>query len=116
MEWFMIVTAGVMISAGLFSMLKEGLVQIITGIMLMGHGANLMVFISGGLSEGAPVFANSDGLVSKASADPLPQALALTAIVIGFGITAFTLMLFQHMKIKLGSAKTGDILHRVEDP
>ncbi|HVM03152.1 MAG TPA: NADH-quinone oxidoreductase subunit K, partial [Acidimicrobiales bacterium] len=58
-------------------------------LALLGHGANLLLLLAGGRAGRAPIVGAGDGPV----ADPLPQALALTAIVITFGITAFLLAL-----------------------
>ena len=80
-------------AAGLFSLgtwllLQRELSQIIIGLGLIGHGANLLLLLSGG-ERGRPVFAGGHGTL----ADPLPQAFALTAIVITFGVVAFLLAL-----------------------
>ncbi len=68
--------------------------KLIIGIMLLSQAANLLVFTAGGLTVSGPVFANSKtGLPPVGHADPLPQALVLTAIVIGFGLVIFTIAL-----------------------
>ena len=82
----------VLFAAGTWLLLQRRLTRIVIGIGLLGHGANLLLVTSGGRSGRAPIL---DGEVTNAAAysDPLPQALALTAIVITFGVTAFLLAL-----------------------
>lgn len=82
-------TVGALYALGTYLLLQRTLTRIVLGLVLMGHGANLLLLLAGGRSGRAPIVGGGDGPVS----DPLPQALALTAIVITFGITAFLLAL-----------------------
>lgn len=68
--------------------------RVLIGILLLGHGVNLLLLAtSDPLSADAGIL-GEDGLpIAAGSADPLPQALILTAIVIGFGLSVFTLVL-----------------------
>lgn len=75
-------------SFGTYLVLQRRLSRIVIGVGLLSHGANLMLMLSAG-ERGRPVFIGSDGDFT----DPLPQALALTAIVITFGVTLFLLAL-----------------------
>jgi len=84
--------AGALFSAGTWLLLQRRLTQIIIGLGLLGHGANLVLLLAGGPS-GAPPLVGEATPDPALTADPLPQALALTAIVITFGITAFLLSL-----------------------
>lgn len=84
--------AGGLFAAGTWLLLQRRLTQIIIGLSLLGHGANLVILLSGG-GPGAPPIVGAENLDPARTADPLPQALALTAIVITFGITAFLLAL-----------------------
>ena len=78
-------------SAGVYLLLQRTLTRIILGLGLLGHAANLLLMVVGGPAGFAPIIGTyPDG---EPVADPLPQALALTAIVISFGITAFLLAL-----------------------
>jgi multicomponent Na+:H+ antiporter subunit C len=100
---------GILVACGIYCMLREGITQVLVGIMLLGHGLNLLVFSSGGLVVGRPAFVPEGELVTPAgAADPLPQALVLTAIVIGFGVTAFALALFKRCYADLGSGRSRD--------
>jgi len=84
-----LVTA-VLFGTGSWLMMQRRLTRIIIGIGLLGHGANLLLVSSGGPSGDAPIIS---GEVTGRLSDPLPQALALTAIVITFGVTALLLAL-----------------------
>ena len=79
----------VLYGAGTYLILQRTLTRIVLGLALLGHGANLLLLLSGGRSGRPPLIDEAVGPV----ADPLPQALALTAIVITFGVTAFLLAL-----------------------
>lgn len=78
-------------AGGTYLLLQRTLSRIIIGLALLGHGANLLLLMAGG-PPGAPPLLGS-GTSTQAMADPLPQALALTAIVITFGVLAFLLAL-----------------------
>lgn len=79
--------AGSLFAAGTYLVLQRALSRILIGLALMGHGANLLLLASGGRA-GSPPFVTAAGAPADA-ADPLPQALVLTAIVITFAVTAF---------------------------
>jgi multicomponent Na+:H+ antiporter subunit C len=82
-------TIAVLYGVGTYLLLQRSLSGIVIGIAVLGHGANLMLLTAGGRAGGVP-FAGSD---PATTADPLPQALALTAIVITFGVSALLLAL-----------------------
>ena len=81
-------TAAVLFGLGTWLLLQRRLTRIIIGIGLIGHGTNILLITSGGGGGLPPVIGKGD---PADFADPLPQALALTAIVITFGVTAFLL-------------------------
>lgn len=94
MHTLLAVVVGALYSAGLYLMLRRSLVGLIIGLALLGHAANLLIFTAAGLTRGrAPLLADGGPLTGMA--DPLPQAVILTAIVIGFGVLAFALVLFR---------------------
>jgi multicomponent Na+:H+ antiporter subunit C len=92
MEGLFAIVIGTLFGTGTYMILRRSIVKLVLGLMLLTHGANLLLFTVGGLSQGTPPLLGGDTL-SGAFSDPLPQALILTAIVIGFGLTAFTLVL-----------------------
>jgi multicomponent Na+:H+ antiporter subunit C len=90
-----IVTAGfvgLMFAAGTYLMLKRNMLKLIWGTLLFSQAANVYLITMGSFSGGAPVL-NHGGHGSGTATDPLVQAMVLTAIVIGFGTTAFGLVL-----------------------
>lgn len=82
--------AAVLFGCGTWLLMQRRLSRIIIGVGLLGHGANLLLVTAGGGGGRPPVI---EGGGPSTYADPLPQALALTAIVITFGVTAFLLAL-----------------------
>lgn len=84
----MVLAVAVLYGAGAYLLLQRNLSRIVIGLGLLGHGANLLLLIAGGRAGAAPLAGNEGPF-----ADPLPQALALTAIVITFGVSAFLLAL-----------------------
>ena len=84
----MIVLVGVLFASGTFLLLQRSLTRIILGVGMLANGVNVLILAIGARSGEAPIIGR-DGEFT----DPVPQALVLTAIVIGFGITAFLLAL-----------------------
>lgn len=91
MELFIAITIGILVAAGIYRLLGGTKVDIIIGLILLSQAANLIIFAAGGLKHNAAALL--DGSPISEYADPLPQALVLTAIVIGFGILAFLITL-----------------------
>ena len=83
------ILVGVLYATGTYLLLQRSLTRIILGLVLLGHGANLLLLLAGGRPGRAPLVGVGEGRTS----DPLPQAMALTAIVITFAIVAFLLAL-----------------------
>jgi len=79
--------AAMLFATGTFLLLQRRLSRIIIGIGLIGHGSNILLLTSGRTGRGLPPIIGSADPTDFA--DPLPQALALTSIVITFGVTAF---------------------------
>jgi multicomponent Na+:H+ antiporter subunit C len=87
----MAVVVGVLFGGGTYLVLQRTLTRVILGLGLWGYAVNLLLLMAGGRAGTAPLI--TDAAPERAFADPLPQALALTAIVITFAITAFLLAL-----------------------
>ena len=92
MEILLAILTGLLYATGVYLILRRSILKFIIGIIFLSNATNLLVFISAGLVQGSPAFINPDSVV-QIKADPIPQALVLTAIVIGFGIVVFTLAL-----------------------
>ena len=82
-------TAAVLFGVGTYLVLQRKLSRVIIGVGLLGHGANVLL-ITAGRRGRSPIVGSAP---ASTFADPLPQALALTAIVISFGVTALLLAL-----------------------
>jgi multicomponent Na+:H+ antiporter subunit C len=88
------ILVGALYSAGFYLMLRRSIVKIILGLALLGNAANLLIFTAAGLTRfRPPLISEGAARPHGAFADPLPQALILTAIVIGFGVLAFAMVL-----------------------
>ena len=102
----------VLFGCGTFLLLQRRLSRIIIGIGLLGHGANLLLMASGGPPGPAPIV--GEGADPARYADPLPQALALTAIVITFGVTIFLLALgFRSWQLTRDDRVEDDVEDRI---
>ena len=90
MSLVLAVATALLFSLGTWLLLQRRLSRLIIGLGLIGHGANLLLMLSGSRRGVAPFVGGTGG---ERVADPMPQALALTAIVIAFGLSAFLLAL-----------------------
>lgn len=96
MTFVLALTIGVLYATGTYLLLRRGAVRVVFGLALLGYAANLLIFTAGRLvREGPPIVPPGALAPPVLSADPLPQALILTAIVIGFGVQAFALVLLK---------------------
>lgn len=93
------VTVAVLVACGAYLVLRGRTFPVAIGLSLLSYAVNLFLFASGRLVSGAPPIAGT-GLPT---ADPLPQALVLTAIVISFGMTAFVITLALRAQGELDS-------------
>lgn len=110
MEVVLALAAGVLYASGIYLMLRRRLAQLIIGLGLLSNGTNLLIFTAGGLTRAHPpvVPAHATTLVPP-YADPVPQALVLTAIVIGFGLLAFSLVLAHRVHATLGTDDVDEV-------
>ena len=98
---------GGLYGAGLFMMLRRSITKVLFGLILWGHGTNLLIFVTCGLVRGAPpLIPEGQETLEMPYADPVAQALILTAIVISFAVVAFTAILLYRIYRTIG---TGDI-------
>ncbi|MDK2776903.1 MAG: Na+/H+ antiporter subunit C [Pseudomonadota bacterium] len=99
METLYAICVGAMTTGGVFLVLRGYTFAVVLGLTLLSYAVNLFLFASGRLVvNGAVILGESDNY-----ADPLPQALVLTAIVIGFAMTAFALILALRARSDLGN-------------
>lgn len=96
MEVILAFVIGALYTAGFYLILRRSIVKLILGLALLGHAANLLIFTIGRLTRGSPpIIGHEVETLVSPFADPLPQALILTAIVIGFGVQAFAIVLVK---------------------
>jgi multicomponent Na+:H+ antiporter subunit C len=115
MEPVIAVLVGVLTAAAVYLMLARNLLRFLFGLILISNAANLTIFDAGRLTVGAPPLIAlgaeaPDGVVANA----LPQALVLTAIVIGFGLFAFALVLAFRAYSDLGTLDSDEM--RLAEP
>lgn len=85
--------SGVFFTAAIYLLLSRALVRMLLGLALLGNAVNLLIFVAGRLTRAVPPIVLEGETAPVASANPLPQALILTAIVIGFAMFSFLLVL-----------------------
>ena len=96
MEIVLSLAIGVLSASGIWLLLRPRTFQIIMGLALLSYAVNLFIFSMGRLTVGAPPIMPKGGWVDPTTyADPLPQALVLTAIVISFATTALFLVVMM---------------------
>ena len=104
MELLLAVTSGILYGAGFYLMLRRRLAQLIVGLGLLSNGTHLLIFTGGGLTRArTPIIPEGQTTMTGTFADPVPQSLVLTAIVIGFGVLAFCLVLAHRVHEMTGS-------------
>jgi multicomponent Na+:H+ antiporter subunit C len=110
MEMLLALGSGVLYASGIYLMLRRRLAQLVIGLGLLSNGTNLLIFSAGGLTRARPpVVPHGAERLAAPYADPVPQALVLTAIVIGFGLLAFSLVLAHRVHATLGTDDVDDI-------
>jgi multicomponent Na+:H+ antiporter subunit C len=102
MELLLAVVAGALYASGLYLMLRRRLAQLIIGLSLLSTGSNILILSAAGVTRAEPPLI-SEGVSPGIFADPVPQSLILTAIVIGFGVLAFSLVLAHRIHESAGS-------------
>ncbi len=96
---------GCLYGTGIYLVLRRNLMKLILGLGLLSHAANLLIFSAAGLRRGRPPIVPQGALAPEGpTAEPLAQALVLTAIVISFGLLAFTVTLLYRAHQLTGSA------------
>ncbi|BBI73515.2 Na+/H+ antiporter subunit C [Vreelandella aquamarina] len=99
MEMLYAITTGILTSCGLYLTLRGRTFPVVVGLTLLSYAVNLFLFSMGGLTTDGAALVNE----GTQFADPLPQALVLTAIVIGFAMTAFVVILAMRARSEVGN-------------
>jgi multicomponent Na+:H+ antiporter subunit C len=101
----MAIVLAVLYSVGFYLLMQRSLMRILIGIVVLGHGANLLLQLAGGPPGRAPILGT---VLPEEISDPLPQALALTAIVITFALTTYLLALGYRSWVLVGHDEVQD--------
>lgn len=110
MEIVLVLLIGILYASGIFMLLRRSMVKLLIGLTLLGNGANLLIFLLGGITKGKPpVIDSAAKLFTDMYADPIPQALILTAIVISFGLQAFAIVLLKRVYVLVNSDDLDDL-------
>jgi len=104
LETLIAILIGILYAAGIYSMLRRSLMKLVIGLILISQATNLLIFDAAGLPRGRPpLVAEGVSVPAAPYADPIPQALILTAIVISFGVLAFVLVLMHRAHKSIGT-------------
>ncbi len=115
MELLVAIMVGVLVAASVHLMLARNVLRFLFGLVLISNAANLTIFVAGRLTPESPPLIPYDADVPVADvANALPQALVLTAIVIGFGLFAFALTLVYRTYQNLGTLNSDEM--RLAEP
>lgn len=101
----MALTVAVLFSTGFYLLLQRSLMRVLLGVVVLGHGTNLLLQIAGGPPGRPPIVGT---VPPELITDPLPQALALTAVVITFALTTFLLALGYRSFVLVGHDEVQD--------
>jgi multicomponent Na+:H+ antiporter subunit C len=110
------VVIGSLYATGVYMLLRRSIAKLLIGLMLLSHAANLLVFVASGARRARPpLIAEGAQVLAEGAADPLPQALVLTAIVISLGVLAFAIALVHRVQ---EAAATDDLdkLRSTDEP
>lgn len=115
MTWTLVAAVWTTLFAGVALMMSRDLLRAVLGLMIVGSGVNLLIFVAGRVGPSAPAIVplGAEALAADA-ANPLPQALVLTAIVIGLAIACFAFVLVFGIVTGLGTADSTRL--RVTEP
>ncbi|MEM8857670.1 MAG: Na+/H+ antiporter subunit C [Chloroflexota bacterium] len=96
MNLMLAAVVGVLFATGVYMILRRSIVKLILGIGLLGNATNLLIFTIGDVSrEAPPIIKEGEKVIQGEFANPIPQALILTAIVIGMAMLAYAVVLVK---------------------
>ncbi|MCC6151367.1 MAG: Na+/H+ antiporter subunit C [Planctomycetes bacterium] len=98
MNTVMALLIGMLYASGMYMVLRRSMVKLIIGLALLSHAANLLIFTMATLRrDRPPLIDEGETALAAPYADPVPQALILTAIVIGFAVSAFAAIMIYRV-------------------
>lgn len=114
MDYVVAALAGVLFAAATYLLLSRALIRMLLGLGILGNAVNLVIFVAGRLTRAVPPIVLEGNTMPVDGANPLPQALILTAIVIGFAMFSFLLVLAYRAYQVLEADNTDNM--RVAEP
>lgn len=114
MEPLYVLSIGVMAAVAAYLLMSRNVLRMVLGLLVLGNSANLTIFVAGRMNSTLPPLVAAGETAIETSANPLPQALILTAIVISFALTAFTVVLLQKTHERLHINDTDEM--RIAEP
>jgi len=115
MEFPFVLAVGVLVGVAVYLLLSRNVLRMLLGFLVLSNGVNLAILIAGRLGSRVPPLVPPGETTIAVSANPLPQALILTAIVISFALAAFTAVLLHGAYRKLGTVDS-DTMRTAEPP
>lgn len=100
---------GLMIAVAAYLVMSRNVLRIVLGLLVLSNAANLSIFLAGRIGSRIPPLVPEGEAAITISANPLPQALILTAIVISFALLAFTVVLFESANRRLETLDTEEM-------
>jgi multicomponent Na+:H+ antiporter subunit C len=119
MEAIFALVVGIFFAAAFYLMMSKHIIRVLLGVVLLGNAVNMLIFTAGRLTPAIPpIIPGSETILPSGTANPLPQALILTAIVISFSFFCFLLVLTWRAYQDLGTDDTDEmrIAEPVNDP
>jgi multicomponent Na+:H+ antiporter subunit C len=111
METLLALIVGLLTAIAIYLILQRNLLRMLFGLIILSNVANLVIFTAGGVTRASPPLIEEGQLMPvEPFANPLPQALILTAIVIGFGLIAFALVLVFRAYRALGTIHPDELI------
>jgi multicomponent Na+:H+ antiporter subunit C len=113
MQWELSLLVGFLFGAGIYLVLASSFLRVLMGFMILSNAVNLLLIANGGLlGQSAPPIVGGQGV---SYVDPLPHALILTAIVIGFGVTAYLVVLLYRIFLDHGTTQIAALFRSEAD-
>ncbi len=110
METILAFVVGALFAVGVYLLLQRNLIRILFGVIVLTNAVNVLILTMGRLTRGAaPLIPEGEETMVGVFANPLPQALILTAIVISFGLAAFVLALIYRSEKAFGTLDSNNL-------
>lgn len=117
MEVVLAYVVGALVTLAVLLLLRRSLVSVVVGLLVLGNAVNLLIMTMGRLTRAAPPLVEAGAVLPEEPfANPLPQAFVLTAIVINFGLLAFSLVLTASARAIAGTVDPHELAGPEDTP